>query len=521
MAQSVLYPQGPILIVDKSLRRKATSSPYESQHLRVTDRDVKVSVLGTPATAKPRKHTQPSSVKAGSRTFRFVPSSVSDKRLQQQREPPGKVKPKSACRDNGAVIGLSNKSSSPDSVKSSSNSFDDVSLLYTIPLSSSPFYGRHEGFMPAAADVLAYYNDMTYFFYPLQPLLKLKFDPVTEVYLPEALRDVCMLNALVTTTAYRMHGKLGWRGDSGAIFFSTAISEMQKRIAGGDITDAVIMATTCFVLRDHCQGRADQSHTHVNGMLQMLEVRGGLGNVYPGFRQKIYRALLGPAIDFLSVPRWPRPQHDRPSLYSTLKLSLPPNLTYGPLLSHANLDPELTEIMLRLNQLSQSINHCITNRTAIDPFALDQDITTLQHDLLCLHTTHSSPSHPTPTTFPPLSQALILAALVFTRLLTRELPLALLNSEILPTAMTSLMGSIPLQPPTLTLRFWCVFLGALAARQTNRRLLLIGDLRGSCIALGLASWKAARETLEQVAWIGEAFEGEGQRLWREIDLEEM
>lgn len=512
--QSVLYPRGPLLIVDKGMRKKKGSRAYDSQIFVGSDRDIKVSVLGN------RNNTGQSTVdnaepvrsKGQARNFRFVAHAGGKKRPSKRQSQPNTSK-----HGNLVTLEGSKESSNPSTstshnrpTEASTYSSDVPPVLQIIPRSSSPFYGRHNDAGPLVSEVLPFYGDMTYFFYPLQTHLPLKFDPITTIYLPASFRDVCMLNAVVTSTAYRLQGKMGWHLNHGAVFFHTAIREMQRRIKTGDITDTVLLAVTCFIYRDYCQGQASDSQTHIDGMLRMLDVRGGIGNVVPGFRQKIYRSLLGPAVDFISKPRWPRLERDTPTLYSTLVPEQSSNSSQiEPLLQHANLDTTLSDIMLQVHQLSQAINYGIDHTIPVDPFALDQDILNIQHDLLSLDDVVSAS----------LDTACRLAALVFTRLLTRERPLAVLNSETLPTAMTELLGRIPALPQTATLRMWCFFMGALAAQQTDKRLLLLNDLRKSCKMLRITTWKAAQVHLRRVAWITAALELDGHMLWQQLTLE--
>lgn len=511
--QSVLYPQGPLLIVDKGMRKKPGTQPYETVLPALSDKDIKVSVLGPAAEVGEPKLPQPTTTGKApkSRGFRFVDPSKANSKPRTRRKRTAEVKQEQAVAQHGLSKKASRvtKSSPARSTDTSSSDSDLVPLLHTIPGSSSPFYRRHDNASPLIAEVLPFYGDMTHFFYPWQAYLPLKFDPVTTIYLPASLRDICMLYAIVTSAASRLQGKRGWQIDDGTVFFQGASQEMRRRIGSGDITDAVLMAATCFVLRDHCRGNIDQSQTHVNGVLQMLQVRGGIGTVHPGYRQKIYRALLNPAIDYLSRPRWPRLERDTPSLHATLSPDCDRDSSHAFSLMRSRLDSTLYEVMTRVKSLSDAINYAIEHSTPVHPFSLDQDIMLIQHDLL------SRDGDPSAN----LSGAFRLAALVFTRLLTREAPLPLVNSETLPNAMTGLSWKIPVVPEDAILRFWCFFMGALAAQQPNNKKLLLEDVKKSCLSLRISAWEAARSHLSQIAWITPAFDDEGFELWQQVGIE--
>ncbi|ETN46581.1 uncharacterized protein HMPREF1541_00766 [Cyphellophora europaea CBS 101466] len=531
MAQeSVLYPEGPLLIVDKGMRKKAHDSPYESQPFAVSSSDVKVSVLGAESATDGLGHLKASGKErkpAQVRNFRFV---TSDDEPKRSRKRPGRP-PRTILGDAaGQAQQLTEASSSPRGVltqspaQASSVSTGDLPLISAPPGSASPFYGLHDNANSPLLEILPYYSDMTYFFYPLQGYLPLKFDPVTTLYLPAALRDACMLSSIVTSAAVRCEKLLGWQVPEGTDFLQGAIQELRGRVSSGNITDAVLMAVTCFLLREHAAGRIDKWQTHTNGLIKMLEIRGGMKSVDPGFHQKIYRALMSPAIDYLSKPRWPRPQRTTPSLYSTVFLA-EGNVSSLPILTEHNvdmslteapatllhlqmsLDPDLFDSLVRLQQLADAINRAIEISAPIDPFSLDQDIMTVQYDLLSLDDTVLSR----------LDTACKMAALIFTRMLTHEQPFEILGAQTLPIAMLAVLDTIEIDWENSDLKFWCCFMGALAAQDTNKREASLHHLRSCSISLGVVDWENARFLLQRVAWVSPAFDQNGFDLWQLLD----
>lgn len=135
--------------------------------------------------------------------------------------------------------------------------------------------------------------------------------------MPAAYDDESLLNTILLCS--ETHWKYVFRKtsiDHNNPYYRHAITNVNKRLAAGEVCDAVIGAVGCLVLIEVCMPPAgrelltrwqhylanlDSSAMHRSGLVEMLRVRGGLQTVRKPLQMKIYRFvfrdLLSPRCD--------------------------------------------------------------------------------------------------------------------------------------------------------------------------------------------------------------------------------
>ena len=86
-------------------------------------------------------------------------------------------------------------------------------------------------------------------FYPLQDIIHFDFNPVKAAWMPAACDDESLLNTILLCS--ETHWKYVFRKagiDHNNPYYRHAITNVNKRLAAGEVCDAVIGAVGCLVL---------------------------------------------------------------------------------------------------------------------------------------------------------------------------------------------------------------------------------------------------------------------------------
>ena len=386
---------------------------------------------------------------------------------------------------------------------------NDKASFNLVPGSTNTLYGRlTAGMKPEAADLLHYYSvKIGRSFYPLhETAMPFEFNPVGTVWLPLAITDQVLLNAILLSAAVR--AITNTETDSASQYFVTALQSVNEKIAKGTTNDATIAAVSCLVAIEHSLGNQEKSDIHRHGMYKMIDESGGVGKIDGRLLMKIYRAELHLSVDRLLHPVLPRLRRRVPSL--RLPGSATPLKSYEePWKLSLGLHPALSDAMSRLCELSQVLQYSADHSYPIKPRAFDEDIICVQHDLLCS----------LESTFPAASRACALAGLVYTKTLTRETPFEGSHSLIIAEALKGSYCVANFEGIANNIVLWIHVMAAFAATNTKDSAWFREKVRVSRGAMGVRTWSAAESHLEDIAWIRQVHSQYGQDLWAQMIVE--
>jgi hypothetical protein len=217
------------------------------------------------------------------------------------------------------------------------------------------------------------------------------------------------------------------------------------------------------------------------------------------------------AVDSVSAPQLPPIARSQPPIYSVIQLPqvLLRNNDLLHILSSANINPQLRASILNLSRFSRAMNYAF-NRSGVflDPRAFDEDIISIQHELLSIPQITESE----------LATACRLGALIYVKTLTRELPFSLLSSKVMVHKLQMSLMNITEEPRATPLLLWLYFIGGIASQGLPARSWFMNQLLEFMLRSGeLITWVSAQRALSKVLWIELIHEGPCKRLWDEIE----
>ena len=509
MNETVIYPQQSLYLVDRGLVRNAKSGFITRAGPKVTIPQGRASKhvcrSMSPSDAPARgKHI----IKNKNYKVRFVRPNVAIAR--ETTCPLAATDAVSPDNDYGSKNHKKSDGQAATVVlqRTGSVHIDNASFNF-VRGSSNTLYGRlTAGMKPEAADLLHYYSvKIGQSFYPLhQTALLFEFNPVGTVWLPLAIKDQVLLNAILLSAAVR--AITNTETDSASQYFLTTLQSVNDTIAKGTTNDATIAAVSCLVAIEHSLGNQEKSDIHREGMHKMIDECGGVGKIDGRLLMKIYRAELHLCVDRLLHPLLPRLRRRVPSLRIPGSATL--LKSYGePWKLSLGLEPALSDAMSRLCGLSQVLQYSADHSYPINPRAFDEDIICIQHDLLCsLKPTVSA-----------ASRACVLAGLVYTKTLTRETPFEGNHSLIIAEAMENSFYEANFEGLANNIVLWIHVMAAFAATSTKDSAWFRKKVRVSRDAMGVRTWYAAESHLEHIAWIRQVHSQYGQDLWAQMIVE--
>jgi hypothetical protein len=353
---------------------------------------------------------------------------------------------------------------------------------------------------------------MTYTLYPIQEYMPLAFDPITAVYLPTALQDPCLLGSILCSTTRRLELTYGHYIPETAVFLSDVLRELRLRVTSGALSDATIGSVTCLVLLEQFTGDEASLQAHLDGILSMLNARGGTQNTPSELRPKVARALLCAPLHYLTKPTWPRfASSSVTPLCDSMDI---PERTQEPslaeTLSAAGIEGDLVYLMWRMQRICDAVNECIQHRIAVDPFLFDTDTMGLQYDILSSET----------ESILDIGHACRLAAIILTRLLTWRQPFELGRGRHISEELQMRLKQVKQDENNSMLLLWCTYLGAISSSFDNAsRSWFRSRLRDCCIQLEIHEYDQAVSKLEEIAWVSVAFKKHALDVWKELHLD--
>lgn len=285
------------------------------------------------------------------------------------------------------------------------------------------------------------------------------------------------------------------------------LNGLNRRMKERKYSDLTIGSVSCLATCENHLGNHNKWRMHAVGMSEMVRERGGFEKVQDLLHMKIYKADTVGAVDTLSHPHFPRPTRRTESLYTTLALD-PPSPPIKALLVDLGLTPTVLDALVELSRLCHALNRAAESQTPIDPMAMDEDMTCIQHDLLrSLKPEQNS-----------AERICVITSLIFIQTLTREVPFTRLCSSHLSEQLKGTFPTINVGKAPARLIFWMLFMGGLVSSDTaekywfRTRLLEFQRLRGD-----LTTWESVRAQLQKVFWVDSLHEGIGLQLWEDVD----
>ena len=303
MNGNLIYPQGPMVIVDRGMRNKLGSGPGKSS---INEKDIRISVFkqgrSGPAARSAGQPSQSTTQAKRPADIRFVVAKINEpKRTHREIVLSPSSKSTSKLRPNPPRTTISrHRKRRPASTDEATDAWtSSLELRGLLPTGSgSPFYAIddgisyesvkllstcmtvHEAVVPTSNDFLDLSLSSTQ--YPLQSILPLTFDPIPLIF-AEGVTDGCSLTAFI----FRLYACKNVRHSTrGRVLYHQSISRLRRCVTSGLIQDHTICAASELAFAAY-QNNLDESDAHLEGTLRLIEVRGGLISVARLIQTKI------------------------------------------------------------------------------------------------------------------------------------------------------------------------------------------------------------------------------------------
>lgn len=344
--------------------------------------------------------------------------------------------------------------------------------------------------------------------YPISKSVPLTYNPIKSVWYPAVVKDEVSLHAVLFSCAMHYFNGSGYQTFRGSeAMMKVILNGLNRRLKEKKYSDLTIGSISCLATCENHLGNHNKWKMHAVGMAEMVRERGGFENVQDLLHMKIYKADTIGSVDTLSHPHFPRPIRRTESLHTTLALDTP-SPPIKALLVDLGLTRTVLDALVELSCLCHALDRASESQTPIDPMAMDEDMTCIQHDLL-------RSLHPEQTG---VERLCVITALIFIQTLTREIPFTRLCSSYLSKQLKVAFPAIDVAKAPASLIFWMLFMGGLVSSDTaekvwfRNRLREFQQLRGD-----LLTWERGRAQLQKVFWVESLHEDIGLQLWEDFD----
>ncbi|TAQ84493.1 hypothetical protein B7494_g7186 [Chlorociboria aeruginascens] len=266
------------------------------------------------------------------------------------------------------------------------------------------------------------------------------------------------------------------------------------------VSDGTIVTVAHLAEYESIEGNFENWRRHMDGINQMVQMRGGLAALNDDVRNKVSRADIIGCIGTLSKPRFTCIDIPRPSLSSSF-VEDDSALCDGlrDIVDIFHFRDNLVTILYLLQQFTSTLNE-----TAIDLLTLDSIICSTQHRLLLFHSSCFQMSGNSI-----LQETCCIAALVYVQTIIhfhlclqvgRFPTSAVTNGAVTNGAMIHKLKSC-LETADMKiaqarpLSLWVLFLGGVAAAGSKDRTWFVARLVKMVMKLGISSWEEAKRTL--------------------------
>ncbi|KAF2809470.1 uncharacterized protein BDZ99DRAFT_463264 [Mytilinidion resinicola] len=341
-----------------------------------------------------------------------------------------------------------------------------------------------------------------------------------------AISDATILNAILTMVAQHFHLSHGMDETAEVSYYrNEAIRMINQRLVAGDAPpdDALIGAVALLANCETSNGSAEGSSIHINGLNQMVQLRGGI----LAFEENavLQRVLTWTDFSFAATYNHSPRFGILPKLSSNLEPSTHfisasiADLASPELSTIAVTSWEVLEIMDSLDRISAAITSF--QGTLPERISISNAIYLVERRLI------SVKSEAWSTFFEPsaefdLSEPLRYAAHLFLHMAVRELPgKAKMHDGLLRRLRNALpeylnVAEMVASEFSLGLLLWIYFMGAAASRKRADRAYFVAGLIQVSEAVAVESAGAFEGALKSVLWLDGFCKSRSSALWEEM-----
>jgi hypothetical protein len=307
---------------------------------------------------------------------------------------------------------------------------------------------------------------------------------------------------------------------------SQALHMVSKRLSGHDAaSDANIAVVVAMIQFERHQGEYRRGAIHLEGLLKMVELRGGISlltGYKPSLTQKIFR-YVAVAVDFYFVIN----RRNRADLEFALYLGTATRFSIDDLMlgSRAILDydsqntfavvntplfdklsADLQELLLDIIALSWQLNVISTRRL--------QKLNNYKfHDTIILLGYRLIDTSPLCGFLPGLANAVHLGLAAFLLTFLRRLDYKVSEMPLLYKLITSAVRQIDEQESSQELLLWLLFIGNASIFTSADDLWILPIAKRTTKTLDLHTWQDVRHTLARWPWVNTLHDMHGEALW--------
>ena len=375
---------------------------------------------------------------------------------------------------------------------------------------------RYLDAQPQLRKAIGYLTTVASAMYPME--LYFHFNPLSpERWFQTALADTAQFHALLYASCV-YHGLVQGITESreAALHLERASRLINDRLSGpaAEITDTTIGAVSCLAMGEAVRGHPDAWNVHMSGLRQMIQMRGGFSALHGYLRQKIYRADLVGAVDYMTEPHFAYETFEDATSYQQMIPSGLETIDRSPTyLSDAfGLEPGLSTVLEKLYRFSKAVEFALTSSAPLSPQAFVEDSYSIRHGLLSFSSSASSSAQERH-----IQEGLRLGALIYMKDLLREFPRSVVGMEVLIERLKKQLELVSQIQGLAPLLCWLFFIGGMYSVGTDR-VWFVAHLVKIKSIMGLDDWHSARRQLEDLFWIEKIHDASGQTLWEEVEI---
>ncbi|KAE9369661.1 hypothetical protein N431DRAFT_344728 [Stipitochalara longipes BDJ] len=405
----------------------------------------------------------------------------------------------------------------------------EAMTLVTLPKEYfSPFPYNELDPHPELSPIIHHITEMGYAMCP--HLVSFKINPIGPTsWFDHALRDEALFHALLyTTTSYA--GLMGGSTETkdSIIHFGKSVSLVKERLKsmcdirnGNEVTilvEGTARAVSCLAFTEVIRGNVDGWKTHMMGLNQMVDVRGGITQFSIGLQLKLHRSVadLWGATEHLCHPYF----SERNGLPTLPSREITQQSAQIPLLSFLDtlpISPNLLNSLIYMHFLSQRISSLSSGSTIYnesEQVSLMKDTFSLRYSLV--------PSPGSPPLDPEnasLDDVLRIGAILYLQATPQEFPYAAVGPGNLVKKLRGLVFRVPMwNEMEAELMMWLLFIGTMCARKGPDRIWYVAQIGKLTARLGLSDWDIVKQKLEEFWWVGGLHEKAAREVWEEAEV---
>lgn len=291
-------------------------------------------------------------------------------------------------------------------------------------------------------------------------------------------------------------------------YLRRTIALLQERLQDPSLSveDISIATVVSLALVADACGDADSARAHVNGLKQMVRMRGGVKGMMSNRHvlSKICRVDLGFSIKYGEEPEF----YDETLSWSPLidriielQSPVPPEAVGAEIHNFitSNVDNKLQNVFYDLRAFSSVASRLVRSQTKLRPELFQEIMMSIQYRLLLLRYDTA-----------PTSEALRIGLLAYQTSVFLQMHGTKIKYDFLADQLTNAIQNLPEFDPVLVhLKLWLVFIGSIAVLDSDEPW-LVSLVRRLTLDL---SWTEARERLGEVMWIAPIHDVAGKQVY--------